>query len=530
MIRIFKRIRAKKDLHLNLLNKRTYFINSQCIIFLAISNYFKFNRGIKKMELFSIKNIDDQKDFIAYSNGLFFERLKLVSFMLIFTYPGFLFADLILLNKVTVQEYRWVLASIHLTGFLLSIIFLLIYYFNKSAPKGFIIHNYTVLFLFIGATASINSQLLNGNIYAYIIILLGVSVIFPIQPGKLLIYFCSNHIYFLIGLFFMHPDNFSLITKMINSTGAAVISYTIAFMFYRLRKRDYDNRCKLRKNAESFRRLFHMNPYPLILTNLQNDEILLINHQAIDYYHLHNQDMTEIDGKFLFANPNEKQTILKMLDEHQSIKNFELEYQVSTDLKKWAMLSLELVEYLDQPCILIGVTDITNLKIKEEELLKHASFDELTSVMNRRSGMDLMEKKIHGPYQQEFIVCYIDINGLKTVNDNFGHSVGDDLIKTSCDVINRNIEPADVLFRLGGDEFIIIFFGKTKEKVEEIWENIKRDFRMFNLSGQKPYNLSASHGFSYYKPGTHTTVEEILDEADQTMYEEKVSRQGITSS
>ncbi|MBS4207107.1 diguanylate cyclase [Bacillus sp. FJAT-50079] len=482
------------------------------------------------MGLSSIESIDDQKDFSAYSDGLFFERLKLVSFMLIFTYPGFFYADFFLLNKVTVHLYRWVLASIHLTGFLLSIIFLLIYYFYKSAPKGVIIHIYTVLFLFIGATASINSQLLNGNIYAYIIILLGAAVMFPIQPGKLLIYFCMNHIYFLIGLFFMDPNNFSLITKMINSTGTAVISYTIAFMFYRLRRRDFDNKCKLRRNTESFRRLFHMNPNPLILTNLQSGEILLINYQAIDYYHLQDQDMTKIDGKFLFANSCEKQDILKMLDEHQSIKNYELEYQISPDLKKWALLSLELIEYLDQPCILIGVTDITDLKIKEEELLKHASYDTLTGVMNRRSGMVLLENKIHGPYQQEFIVCYIDINGLKAVNDNLGHSVGDDLIKTSCDIINRNIDPGDVLFRLGGDEFIIIFFGKSKEEAEEIWENIKRDFHRFNLSGQKPYELTASHGFSYYKPGTLTTVEEIIDAADQTMYEEKISRRRITPS
>jgi len=150
--------------------------------------------------------------------------------------------------------------------------------------------------------------------------------------------------------------------------------------------------------------------------------------------------------------------------------------------------------------------------------------------MNRRSGMVLMEEKIRVPYSQEFTVCYIDINGLKTVNDNFGHSVGDDLIKTSCDIIKRNIDTEDVLFRLGGDEFIIVLLGKNKEEVEEIWEKIKRNLHSFNLSGQKPFDLSASHGLSYYKPGTLTTVDEILDAADQTMYEEKVLRRGITPS
>lgn len=474
------------------------------------------------MGLFSIKDSDGKRDFVAYSNELFFERLKWVSFMLIFTYPCFFYADFFLLNGVD-QVYKWVLTSIHLTIFFLSIIFLLIFYLRKIESKGLIVHIYLVFFLFIGATVSINSQLLNGNIYGYIIILLGISVIFPIHLGKLLLYFGIIHIYFLIGLVFMEPDYFTLITKIINSTSAAVISYTIAFMFYRLQKRDFDNKRKLSKSADGFRRLFHMNPHPLILTSLQNDEILLINQQAIDYYHLQDQDTTKIDGTFLFTNPREKQTILKMLEERRSIKNYEQAYQINSDFKKWAMLSLELVEYLDQSSILIGVTDITNLKIKEEELHKHATFDTLTGVMNRRSGIALLESKIHGPYQEEFIACYIDINGLKTVNDSFGHSVGDELIKTSCEIINRNIDSSDELFRLGGDEFIIIFFGKSKEKAEEIWENTKRDFHNFNLSEQKPYKLSASHGFSYYKPGMLTTVEEIIDTADQAMYEEKVA-------
>lgn len=99
----------------------------------------------------------------------------------------------------------------------------------------------------------------------------------------------------------MDLGHFTLITKMSNSTEVAVISYTIAFMFY-VAKRDLTNKCKLRRNAENFRRLLHMNPYPLILANLQNDEISLINQQGIDYYHLHYLDMENLDGEFLFAN------------------------------------------------------------------------------------------------------------------------------------------------------------------------------------------------------------------------------------
>jgi hypothetical protein len=69
--------------------------------------------------------------------------------------------------------------------------------------------------------------------------------------------------------------------------------------------------------------------------------------------------MTQIDGKFLFQNIGEKLDIMKRLKEQKSIKNFCVEQQITPDIRKWVMLSLELINYLDEACILIGITDIT---------------------------------------------------------------------------------------------------------------------------------------------------------------------------
>jgi diguanylate cyclase (GGDEF)-like protein len=138
--------------------------------------------------------------------------------------------------------------------------------------------------------------------------------------------------------------------------------------------------------------------------------------------------------------------------------------------------------------------------------------------MNRRSGLEWLSKQIcGGSSSQEFIICYIDINNLKIVNDRYGHATGDDLIKTCCATISRQIDHDDVLFRLGGDEFIILFTQKQIEKAEQVWKNIESSFREI----QKPYPISASHGFYHYKPGTIITVEEILELADREMYKDK---------
>ncbi|MBW8352111.1 diguanylate cyclase [Bacillus sp. IITD106] len=97
-------------------------------------------------------------------------------------------------------------------------------------------------------------------------------------------------------------------------------------------------------------------------------------------------------------------------------------------------------------------------------------------VTPRRSGVALLGKKIRDPNQQEFIVCYIVINGLKTINDNFGHSVGDDLIKTSCDVFNQTINSGDMLFRLGGDEFVLFSSEKIRIKRKKYGRTLNEIF------------------------------------------------------
>lgn len=470
------------------------------------------------MELFA-KNTTSENDieqqFIASNENLLFERIKHVSYMLIITYPCFFIVDFFLLAKLNNPIYKFILSTFHILVLLISIIFLILYRRSKDKAKGFIILTYLFLYLFIGAVSSINSQLNNGNIYAYIIILLATAVIFPVQPRHQASLITGIHLFFITGVFLLEKNHFSFLFKLVNSTGAAVISFTIAYTFYSFRKNNFTNEWKLKKNEESFRRLFHMNPNPLVLFNLKTGNILLLNQQTIEYFHLKNNDITKLDGWFMLTTPEEKQTIAKKLKEHQSLKNYMVKHN-----QKWAMLNFEQVNYLGEDCVLIGSTDITDLKETEEELYHHASLDPLTGVLNRRRGMEILSQH-HMDGASEFIVCYIDINNLKMVNDKYGHSIGDDLIITCCETIKRHIREKDVLFRLGGDEFIILFFERQMDVAKAIWSSIQCEFQDMVRTGQKPYPISASHGLYHYKSGTELCPEEILELADKEMYKEK---------
>jgi diguanylate cyclase (GGDEF)-like protein len=466
------------------------------------------------------------EEFTETNQQDLYQRIKLISYMLIITYPCFFIADLFFFSKSSNLVFKFNLSAVHLLGAIVSLLFIIINRFSKKLSKTAIIHFYVFFYLIIGAAASLNSQLFTGNIDAYIIIFLAVAVIFPIRPKNLAILYAVVQAIFSIGLFLMTNGHFAFLSKFVNSTGAVVISFIISLTFYTYRKNDFLNKQKLKRNEESFRRLFNMNPNPLILAKWHDSKILLMNKSAVQYYELEGRDYMELDVSIFFPSQKEWQNVVSELEIQQSIKNFVTELQITPEKSQWSILSLELVNYLDETCVLIGSTDITEIKKKETELLKHATIDVLTGVMNRRSGMELLHKLFcNGTCSREFIISYVDINNLKKVNDMYGHTAGDKLIKTSCDVIKHHIETEDVLFRLGGDEFIIIFFEKQMEAVTQFINNIKREFQSLN---DNPYQISASFGLYHYVPGTITTVEEILEIADQEMYKDKLlSKQGV---
>ncbi|MCC3357357.1 GGDEF domain-containing protein [Bacillus sp. REN16] len=166
---------------------------------------------------------------------------------------------------------------------------------------------------------------------------------------------------------------------------------------------------------------------------------------------------------------------------------------------------------------------ITELKRIQNELKIKASLDPLTGVYNRRYGIEVLQDALlrANLEQIEFTLCFIDINNLKVVNDKFGHPEGDYLIQTICNVIRNVVNEEDVLFRYGGDEFIVIFFSKTPLHVEKTWERILTLLEQLSHTTDKQYPFSASHGLFYFKSGMEMSFDDILENADKEMYKEK---------
>ena len=167
--------------------------------------------------------------------------------------------------------------------------------------------------------------------------------------------------------------------------------------------------------------------------------------------------------------------------------------------------------------------DVTKRKKLEELMAYQVAHDALTGLLNRAAFLREIEsifaEKRHG--QKKFALFFIDLNGFKSVNDRFGHQVGDELLYLFAQHLRKAVRQTDVLARWGGDEFILLQRGighaGDTTRMEKLFENITReDF----LVGNHRLTVSLSVGMVIY-PDDARNPEELIRIADSRMYQAK---------
>ena len=162
-------------------------------------------------------------------------------------------------------------------------------------------------------------------------------------------------------------------------------------------------------------------------------------------------------------------------------------------------------------------------KDENDKIRFYSEFDSMTGVYNRRAGLERLQQ-IHRRERSNAChtsICFIDINGLKVVNDTLGHDFGDELITTVIRCINSNIRVNDFVARMGGDEFLIIFEGLEPDACELVWQRILAEFARINDTEARKYIVSASHGIEPYDCTMNNIINTVISRADEKMYNEK---------
>lgn len=155
---------------------------------------------------------------------------------------------------------------------------------------------------------------------------------------------------------------------------------------------------------------------------------------------------------------------------------------------------------------------------QEDEKLKIIAYaDPLTGCYNRKYAQECLTRFWNS--RSPFCICFADLNGLKKVNDHYGHMSGDQYLHTVARAIQKNIRQEDMLFRYGGDEFLILFPGSQSEAVRVRMEKVNEELYEMRFRKETVPEMSVSFGVACSSEAY--SEEEIVRLADRRMYEHK---------
>jgi diguanylate cyclase (GGDEF)-like protein/PAS domain S-box-containing protein len=167
-----------------------------------------------------------------------------------------------------------------------------------------------------------------------------------------------------------------------------------------------------------------------------------------------------------------------------------------------------------------------------EEVRNLSIRDELTGLYNRRGFLELSQLVIQQTDRARglALLFFLDLNGMKQINDQLGHEEGDRALRETASVLRATFRASDVVARLGGDEFVALLPEASAEQLGSFVARIEGEIATRNQNPSQRYRLSASVGGTLYDSSRPESIEALLFKADALMYEEKRARKALQSA
>ncbi len=156
-------------------------------------------------------------------------------------------------------------------------------------------------------------------------------------------------------------------------------------------------------------------------------------------------------------------------------------------------------------------------------LLNMSLMDDLTGLYNRRGFYLLAEQqmKLANRTKREMVLLLADLNGLKQINDVYGHPQGDLALTRAGAVLKNSFRSSDILARIGGDEFAVLAVEASQASMPLLQARLNENFSLLNQEKRFPFQIGMTFGMSCFEPDRVTFLEQLILKADRELYESK---------
>ncbi len=228
---------------------------------------------------------------------------------------------------------------------------------------------------------------------------------------------------------------------------------------------------KLRISEETYRNLFHNAQVGLFRSRISDGAILEANHQIAEMfgYASRQEFMAEFKAADHYVDPKKREELLRLLEEHGEARHFEAQFRRKDGSLIWMLYSARL--YPEQGWLEGVMEDITS-RVEAEERLRYLSYHDILTGLHNRA---FMEEELARLADEPLVSVIIgDVNGLKLINDAFGHEQGDLLLVKIAEILTETVGDRGTVVRFGGDEFAIILPKQGREEAQEIIRQIRQ--------------------------------------------------------
>ena len=162
--------------------------------------------------------------------------------------------------------------------------------------------------------------------------------------------------------------------------------------------------------------------------------------------------------------------------------------------------------------------EIEHVQKRNEELNYLSEYDPLCNVYNRRGFIEQALRLNRRNIGMQAFLVFADLDNLKKINDNFGHTAGDDAIRTISDIFKKVIRGGDLIARIGGDEFVGMFIADSTNFRQNFKTRITEAIDAYNRTSDRPYFVDVSVGITDFNCVKDLEIVEIINKADEYLY------------
>jgi len=342
--------------------------------------------------------------------------------------------------------------------------------------------------------------------------------------------FCLVNIIRII-LFFVAPQQgsdylkagaFEVLVIIVYQMLLILLTFSLALMVNKRLFRD------LKTQEEKFAKAFHSSPNAIVLSRLRDGRILEVNG---GFLKMSGFRADEIRGRTalelnIWMGEEDRQVIVSELSRAGRVVSREMPLRNKFGKKITALLAVEVITIDGEKCILTTVSDITERKRMEEEIRELSLRDALTELYNRRGFFTVAEQEMKTAKRAGMKLCltFIDCDGLKAINDTFGHEEGDAALTATAEVLRQTFRTSDIIARMGGDEFAVLTAEATDVDPEILSRRLQANIAAYNDQHARPWQLAMSWGTLVYNPEQPVILDEIIAAADGLMYRNKKAK------